>query len=108
MSKDRRLFRVKFIEKGESESTTVVVETFEQSEHLGLVAMSGFVFSDQTKLVLLPEEDAVRKRFAKTTRLHLPYHVLLSVEEFTEKPADLKNLPFIKPIEKSSDDDSSK
>ena len=99
MSKGRKLYRVKFLEKGESESTTVVVETFEQSEHLGLVTLAGFVFKDQTKLVLLPEEDAIRKRFAKTHRLHIPYHVLLSVEEFTEEPVDLKNLPFIKPID---------
>jgi hypothetical protein len=33
--------------------------------------------------------------------LHLPYHVLLSVEEFFEDEPDLKNLPFIREVPSS-------
>ena len=45
----------------------------------------------------------MRKRFSQTERLHLPYHVLLSVEEFFEDEPDVKHLPFIRevPIEPS-------
>ena len=96
--KKRRLFRVKFQERNEKAPTVVVVETFGPSEHLGLVALEKFVFFDQTKFVVLPDEDEIRKRFGKTERLHLPYHVLLSVEEFYEDEPDLKNLPFIREV----------
>ena len=74
MTKKRKLYRVKFQERGEK-PTTVVVERFGPSDHFGLVALEGFVFFDQTKFVVLPEEDETRKRFAKTERLHLPFHV---------------------------------
>lgn len=94
----RKLFRVKFQERTEKQPTTVVVESFGPSDHFGLVCLEKFVFFDQTKFVVLPEEDETRKRFGKTERLHLPYHVLLSVEEFFEDEPDLKNLPFIREV----------
>ncbi len=98
MSKKRRLFRVKFQERHEKAPITVVVESFAPSEHFGLVCLEKFVFFDQTKFVVLPEEDETRKRFSKTERLHIPYHGLISVEEFDEDEPDLKNLPFIRPL----------
>lgn len=98
MGKRRKLYRVKFQERHEKQPTTVVVESFGPSDHFGLVVLESFVFFDQTKFVVLPEEDETRKRFAKTERLHLPYHVLLSVEEFHEDEPDLKHLPFIKEV----------
>lgn len=101
MNKKRKLYRVKFQERNEKSPTTVVVEQFSPSEHFGLVCLEKFVFFDQTKFVLLPEEDETRKRFSKTERLHLPYHGLISVEEFYEDEPDLKNLPFIRPVESS-------
>lgn len=102
MGKQRKLYRVKFQERGEK-PTTVVVERFGPSDHFGLVCLEGFVFFDQTKFVVLPEEDETRKRFAKTDRLHLPFHVLLSIEEFFEEEPDLKHLPFIREVPASSE-----
>lgn len=102
MSKRRKLYRVKFQERNEKSPLTVVVEHFSPSEHFGLVCLEKFVFFDQTKFVLLPEEDETRKRFAKTERLHLPYHGLISVEEFFEDEPDLKNLPFIRPVDSTT------
>lgn len=99
----RRLFRVKFYEKADKSVTTVVVERFSPSEYIGLVTLDGFVFFDQTKFVVLPEEDEARKRFAKTEKLHIPYHALASVEEFIADEPDLKNLPFIREINPTSE-----
>lgn len=102
MGKSRRkLFRVKFQERNEKQPMTVVVESFTPSDYFGFVSLEKFVFFDQTKFVVLPEEDEIRKRFGKTERLHLPYHVLLSVEEFLEDEPDLKNLPFIREVPSS-------
>lgn len=101
MSRRKTLYRVKFQEKREPSAkpdqgpTTVVVESFKPSEHFGLVCLEKFVFPEQTKLVLLPDEDENRKRFGKTDRLHLPYHVLLSVEEFHEDEPELKSVPSL-------------
>ena len=91
-------YRVKFVERDEKQPFEVVVTYVGPSEFFGLIALEGFVFSDQKKFVILPEEDVARKRFGKTTRLHVPYHKIVFVEEFDEEPADLKNLPFIREI----------
>jgi hypothetical protein len=105
VTKKRKLYRVKFQERQEKQPTVVVVEQVGPSEYFGLIALERFVFFDQTKFVVLPDEDEMRKRFSRTERLHLPYHVLLSVEEFLEDDLDLKHLPFIRevPIEPSGD-----
>lgn len=103
MSKQRKLYRVKFQERNEKAPTTVTVESFGPSDHFGLVVLEKFVFFDQTKFVVLPEEDETRKRFGKTERLHLPYHVLLSVEEYFEEDPNLKHLPFIREVPKGQD-----
>jgi hypothetical protein len=98
LTKQRRLYRVKFQEPGEKASTVVVVEKVGPSDLPGMVALEGFVFFDQTRFVVLPDEDETRKRFGKTERLYLPYHVLLSIEEFLEDETDLKSLPFIREV----------
>lgn len=100
-TKPQKLFRVKFIDrdsKDPKEPVEVTVSSFTASEFFGLVVLEGFVFKDQKKYVILPNEDAIRKRFGKTERLHIPYHNLIYVEEFYDEPADVKNLPFIKEV----------
>ena len=104
MANTRKLFRVKFQERPDSKPTTVVVEAFSPGDFFGLVTLERFVFQDQTRFVVLPEDDELRKRFAKTQRLHLPYHALLSVEEFFEDEPDLKNLPFIREVKDGDED----
>ena len=92
-------YRVKFLYKDEPKPLEVIVGHVEASEFLGLLCLEGFIFTDQTKHVILPSEDDARKRFANTNRLHIPYHNVVYIEEFTEQSPDLKNLPFIKEVE---------
>jgi hypothetical protein len=94
----RKLFRVKFHERHEKQPTTLVCERFSSSEFGGFVTLDGLIFYDQTRFIVLPEEDETHKRFAHTERLHLPFHVLLSVEEFVEDEADVRHLPFIREV----------
>ena len=97
MSKERKLYRVRFRDGETDKPTEVVVASFAPSEFFGMVTLTHFVWEDQTKFVVLPEEDATRKRFAKTETLHIPYHSLILVEEFVQE-VDLKNLPFIREV----------
>lgn len=98
----KKLFRVRFIDQSERKSVEVVVESVNVSEFMGLVVLEKFVFNDNKKLVILPEEEEARSRYAKTERLHIPYHCLVFVEEFDEEPADLKHLPFVKEVPKDA------
>lgn len=92
------LFRVRFQTKDDKEATEVVVRSLGSSEFLGLLALEDFVFNDQKKQVILPAEDNARKKFSNINRLHIPYHNILLVEEFTEQATDLTKLPFIKEV----------
>lgn len=94
----KKLRRVRFVDASEKKTMEVVVEKISSSELMGMVVLEGFVFSDQKKLVILPEEEAARQRFCKTERLHIPYHSIIYCEEFDDEPADLKHLPFIREV----------
>jgi hypothetical protein len=101
----KKLYRVRFIDQSERKTVEVVVQSVNVSEFMGLVVLENFVFNDNRKLVILPEEDAARTRYGKTDRLHIPYHSLVFVEEFDDEPADLKHLPFVREV--VSDDKAS-
>jgi len=86
-------------DSGASGVVEVICQTVRPSELFGLVALEGLVFRDSTRFVILPDEDAARKRFGKSERLHVPYHNLLLVEEFADE-VDVRKLPFIREVER--------
>jgi len=92
----QKLYRVKFLYKDEKKPLQVVVSNVQGSDFFGLICLEGFLFSDQTKHVIMPEEDQARRKFSQTERLHLPYHNIIFIEEFYELQPDLKKLPFLK------------
>ena len=99
MADSRRRYRVKFLEKNAKNPITVTATTVRASEYFGMIAIEGLVFNDHRRHIILPDEDNTRRRFAKTDRLHIPYHNVICIEEFNEEPMDLKKLPFIKRVE---------
>ena len=99
MVESRRRYRVKFLEKNAKNPITVIATAARASEYFGMIAIEGLVFNDHRRHIILPDEDSTRRRFAKTSRLHIPYHNVICIEEFNEDPPDLKKLPFIKQVE---------
>ena len=104
--KDPVVFKVKFFEKDQKSPMEILVRHVEPSDFPGLVCFSDFVFRDQTKKIIMQEEDTASKRFSKTRSLHIPYHNILSVEEIEDEKADLKNLPFLRELSESNLDSS--
>ncbi len=96
---DKIIYRVRFFEREPKQILEALVRRVEPSEFPGLVCFSEFVFRDNQKKIVLPEEDAASKRFHKTQALHIPYHNIISVEEIFDEPTDLKNLPFLREVE---------
>ena len=100
MQKKREiLFRVRFLHREEPKFLEVVVKSVQPSQFTGLLTLQDFVFHDQAKHVILPSEDEARKRFSRTHRLHIPFHNIVSIEEFESSPVDVKHLPFVKEID---------
>ena len=104
--KNKSIFRVRFMEKDQKQPVEILVRHVEPSDFPGLVCFSSFVFRDQTKKIIMPEEDAATKRFKKTKSLHVPYHNILLVEEIEDEEVDLKQLPFLREIDKAPEEDS--
>lgn len=94
------LYRVRFMTKDENKPIEVVVKKVVSSEFLGLIMLEDFVFSDQRQQVILPSEDKMKKQYSDTKRLHVPYHNIISIEEFIPSKLDVKNLPFMRAAEK--------
>ena len=94
--KEKTLFKVRFSQKNNKESLEVLVRSVDSSHLPGMICLRDFVFLDNKKMIILPEEDAAAKRFRGTQALHLPYHQIDSVEEVVEQPLALQSLPFIK------------
>jgi hypothetical protein len=92
------IYRVRFRDGEGKDPIEVTCQTVRPSELFGLVVLENLIFRDNTKFVILPAEDEARKRFAKTGRIHVPYHQLVMVEEFDEAPADVTKLPFVREV----------
>jgi hypothetical protein len=108
--KKERLYRVRFLDPSERKTIEIVCKKVYSSEFLGLVTMEKLVFSRNSALLILPEEEAAEKRYSKTERLHIPYSAIVYVEEFDDSPGELKTLPFVKevsPLEDKSNNSKS-
>ena len=103
----KTLYRVKFQSKDDKSPLEVVVSSIHSSDFLGLIKLSNFIFNENKKHIVMPSENEARKRFAKINSLHLPYHNILSIEEFEEDKTDLDKLPFIKKVPKDFKSSSS-
>lgn len=101
---DELIYRVRFKENEKGDIAQVLVRHIDQGEIPGLVCLSGFIFKDSVKKIILPEEDAASKRFRKTQSLHVPYHNILYIEEIIDEPTDVTNLPFLKQIENEGEE----
>jgi hypothetical protein len=99
------IFRVRFLDKQQGQTMEALVRFVEPSTLPGLICLREFIFRDNTKMIILPEEEAASKRFRQTESLHIPYHNILSVEELLDEPVDVRNLPFLKEIPGSSNSD---
>ncbi len=89
-------YKVRFADPADQKTYELTAKELYAGDFLGMVTLEGLVWHDQTRQVLLAEEEAARKRFLKTDRLHLPYHHIHAIEEFQEASASLATLPFLR------------
>tara|TARA_B100001094_G_C18107367_1_gene759163 strand:- start:1024 stop:1362 length:339 start_codon:yes stop_codon:yes gene_type:complete len=94
--KQKTIFIIRFFEKDQKDTLEAYVRVVEPSDFPGLVCFRDFVFKDQTKQIILPEEEKSNKRFNRTKAIHIPYHNILFIEEVDEEKPELKQLPFLR------------
>jgi hypothetical protein len=79
--KDETYYIVSYRDPKDGDVKTLSARTIQDS-NLGLsfVALSDFVFKEDT-LIIDPSEEDLRERFEGTKRLHLSIYTILSIEE---------------------------
>ncbi len=76
------VYKVSFKEDEKSDKKmTLTCHEVHPSEIFGLICLQGFIFKDN-QIVIDPSENDARRKYENTERLHLPHHLILSVEEF--------------------------
>ena len=82
-SNKEKMFRIAFLNHGK------VYELFCtgvcSSGLFGFVEVSGFIFGEQSSLVVDPSEEKMRDEFDGVEVLHLPMHSVLRVEQVKKK-----------------------
>lgn len=83
----KKLYKVLFFNQGKIYE--IFAKNVQQSNLFGFLEIEDLVFGEKSQVLLDPSEDALKKEFQNTKRLHIPIHSILRVEEI-DKEVELK------------------
>ena len=63
------------------------------SSYYGFLQVEEFIFRDQRKYVIEPQDEKVRREFGRLTRTTIPFHSILRIDEYEENEV---YSPFLK------------
>jgi hypothetical protein len=87
--KDPSYYVVTYRDQANAAVVSLKVRAIEDSSlGLGFVALSGFIF-EQDSILVHPEEDAKRKKFENVKTLHLSVYSILSIAEMGQESPKL-------------------
>ncbi len=90
---EKKLFRIQFSTgKKDYDIKALVVR---DSEFFGFLEISELILTDPSKVVITPEEDALKKEFENTKRILIPYQHIKRIDEYDSKEKKIVS-PFIK------------
>lgn len=87
---DSNCYIITYRDPRDDKIISLVARRIEDS-NLGLsfIAVSDFIFKENS-LIINPQEEALKDRFAKTKKLHLSIYTILSIEEVGEAVKGIK------------------
>ncbi len=77
--KEKPIYRVSFYH--EKRAIELYVRSVSQSSILGFIKLEDIIFSEQSSLVIVPKEEALKKEFEKTKRTFIPLHSIIRIDE---------------------------
>ncbi len=90
---EKKLFRIQFT-TGKKEYD-IKAQVVRDSEFFGFLEVSDFILTDPSKVVITPEEDALKKEFENTKRILIPYQHIKRIDEYDNEEKKIVS-PFIK------------
>ena len=82
-----RIFRITFHNQGKT--YRLHAEEVVQSDLYGFVEIRNLLFDEHTTVVIDPTEERIKEEFAHTTRLMIPMHTVIRIEEVEKRGQNL-------------------
>ena len=79
----KRIYRVSFLQQGKVYE--VYVEGVSQGGLLGFVEIEGLLFGERSRVVVDPSEERLKTEFEGVSRVFLPLHSVLRIDEVEKK-----------------------
>lgn len=90
--RDRTSYRVTF--SSQEELYQICARSVSSSDLYGLIEIGGFFFPEN-KLVYNPGEERIRREFSGITRIWVPYHAIVRIDEMAdESEGEIKIVPL--------------
>lgn len=78
-----QIFRVSFVNQGKVYE--VYAEQVHQGELYGFVEIEGFIFGENTSVVIDPSEEKLRAEFGGVTRTMVPMHAVIRIDQVEKR-----------------------
>jgi len=74
----KNIFRVHF--QTEERSYSLLARSVKEAELFGFIEVSEIIFEDTDRLIITPEDEALRKEFAKTESISIPHQYMRRID----------------------------
>ncbi len=81
-SAKKPIYRVHF--KTEDRSYSLLAHSVKESHFFGFIEVSEIIFEDVNRLIISPEDEALRKEFAKTESISIPHQYLRRIDRLSD------------------------
>ena len=78
-----RIFRITFLNQGKVYQLDA--DNVTQGDLYGFVEVSGLLFDEHTSVVIDPAEEKLKNEFAGTSRIHIPMHAVIRIDEVEKR-----------------------
>jgi len=94
----KSIYRVRF--QTEDRSYSLLARTVREGEFFGFIEISDIIFDDAGRLIVSPEDEALRKEFARVESISIPHQYMRRIDRLTE--GDDIGVSHLKIVEKEN------
>ena len=76
------VYRVRF--QTDDRSYSLLARSVKESEFFGFLELSEIIFEDLNRLIISPEDEALRKEFAKVESITIPHQYLRRIDRLSD------------------------
>ena len=76
------VYRVHF--QTDDRSYSLLARSVKESEFFGFIELSEIIFEDVNRLIISPEDEALRKEFAKVESITIPHQYLRRIDRLSD------------------------